>query len=102
MEVSAHLAPLGGADSPPGYLVRIWVPVHHVHEYWRTSDWWLTGADSVEDVIEWARDHSSGSPSEVFVVGDAGTLLRLWGAEPDDASVTVEIELRGDAGPQQR
>lgn len=95
MEVRAHLAPFGGAEQPSGYLARFWVPVPGANERWRTSDWWLTEAESVEEVIDWVRARREGSPSEVFAECDDGVLLRLWGAEPDDASQTVTITLRG-------
>ncbi|MDN5688845.1 MAG: hypothetical protein L0G94_19515 [Brachybacterium sp.] len=93
MKATAHLSPLGAAEIPSGYLARLWVPAPGAHESWRTSDWWLTDVESVEEVIHWVRTRSEGSPSEVFVAGDDGTLLHLWGAKPDDASQIVTITL---------
>ncbi|ATG50838.1 hypothetical protein CFK38_04340 [Brachybacterium vulturis] len=96
MDVSACLEPFSDVGSPDRYLVRVWVQVERPHEQWRTSDWWLTEADSVAEVIGWAREHAGGDPSEVFAETPDGTLLLLWGAAPEDASRTVTVTLWND------
>ncbi|WP_394214054.1 hypothetical protein [Brachybacterium vulturis] len=96
MDVSACFDPYRDIGSPARYLVRVWVPVERPHERWRTSDWWLTEADSVAEVIGWARERAGADPSEVFAEIPDGTLLLLWGAAPGDASQTVTVTLWGD------
>ena len=96
MDISACLEPVSDIGSPARYLVRVWVPVERPLERWRTSDWWLTGADSVAEVIGWARERACKDPSEVFAETPEGMLLLLWGAAPEDASQTVTVTLWGD------
>lgn len=98
MDVTAYLDPLGGPTPISCYLVRIWVPGRTELHGWNAADWRLCDVGSVEDAIAWARERAAGSPCEVLLVEgvdgvDGNEPLRLWGAEPDDASTTISIPL---------
>lgn len=94
MQASAHLTAIGAPTPVTSYLVRIWEPGRTALQGWRTADWCLSEVESVEETIAWARDHATGSPCEVLLIGEGDAPLRLWGAEPPDASTTITVPLR--------
>lgn len=93
MRVSECLVPFGDPEPVSRYLVRLWVRGKGARDGWLTSDWWLDDVTNAEEAIDWARERSADSPSEVLLVDDSGEPRRIWGAEPVDASTTVEIAL---------
>lgn len=96
MDVSPYITPLGDPTSVQEYLVRIWVPGASGHEAWQVADWLLSDVRTVEDAIAWARETANGRPCEVLIASEQQGPLRVWGAEPDDASATFDLSLRGD------
>jgi hypothetical protein len=59
--------PVGAGDAPPVYRVRFWSPPPGKGFAWSVSEWDVTEAEQVTDVIEWAAGTADGNPFEVFL-----------------------------------
>lgn len=67
-------------DRRPQYLVRIWIEPEDPREARSMSDRIVTGAESVVDALEWAREYTDGRSYELLArLDEESVWVRLVG-----------------------
>jgi hypothetical protein len=80
----------------PIFRVRLWSPPAEDGFSWLVDDWELTECD-LSEALDWARQHSSGNPFELFVRAGSPDFYRLHGRPADDGGTQETIVLHTDS-----
>lgn len=94
MEIK-YVQPVAVQDDPT-FRVRLWTPPIRNGFAWAVDDWELTECD-LDEVLDWAKQHSNGNPFELYVRAGSPDFYHLRGKPADDSSTQETVILHIDS-----
>ena len=94
-----YVQPVAVQDNPI-FRVRLWTPPARNGFAWNVDDWELTECD-LDEVLDWARQHSGGNPFELYVRAGSPDFYHLRGRPADSGGTQETITLHTDSSENQ-